>query len=41
MRVLLTGNKGYIGMLLGPMLLEAGYEVIGLDTDLYQGASPP
>lgn len=36
MRVLVTGHQGYIGTLLVPMLLEAGHEVIGLDTDLYQ-----
>lgn len=36
MRVLLTGNNGYIGTVLGPMLLERGHEVIGLDTDLYE-----
>ncbi len=36
MRVLLTGHKGYIGMVLVPMLLEAGYEVVGLDSDLYK-----
>ena len=39
MRVLLTGNKGYIGTLLGPMLLEAGHKVMGLDSDLYQGST--
>jgi nucleoside-diphosphate-sugar epimerase len=36
MRVLLTGHKGYIGTVAIPVLLEAGYEVIGLDTDLYR-----
>lgn len=35
MRVLLTGHKGYIGSVAGPMLEAAGYEVVGLDTDLY------
>lgn len=35
MRVLLTGHKGYIGSVLVPMLLEAGHEVTGLDSDLY------
>jgi len=37
MRVLLTGHKGYIGAVLGPILLSAGHNVIGLDTDLFAG----
>ncbi|WP_413165607.1 NAD-dependent epimerase/dehydratase family protein [Capilliphycus salinus ALCB114379] len=36
MRVLLTGHKGYIGTILVPLLLEKGYEVVGLDSDLYR-----
>ncbi|MGA9132133.1 MAG: SDR family oxidoreductase, partial [Candidatus Sulfotelmatobacter sp.] len=32
---LLTGHKGYIGAVAGPMLESAGHEVVGLDTDLY------
>ena len=36
MRVLLTGHKGYIGAVAIPILLQAGHEVIGLDTDLYR-----
>lgn len=35
MRVLVTGHLGYIGTILTPMLTEAGYEVVGMDTDLY------
>ena len=35
MRVLLTGHKGYIGTVLAPMLLDAGHDVHGLDSDLY------
>ncbi|MGB7293887.1 MAG: SDR family oxidoreductase [Thermodesulfobacteriota bacterium] len=35
MRILVTGHHGYIGMVLTPMLLQQGYEVIGLDCDLY------
>ena len=35
MKVLLTGHTGYIGTLLGPMLDNAGHEVVGLDTDLF------
>jgi nucleoside-diphosphate-sugar epimerase len=37
MRVLLTGHKGYIGAVAGPMLRAAGHEVVGLDTDLFEG----
>ncbi len=44
MRVLVTGHKGYIGTVLTPMLLERGYEVVGLDSDLFEectfGAAP-
>ena len=35
MRVLVTGHLGYIGTILTPMLIEAGHEVVGLDSDLY------
>lgn len=37
MKVLLTGHKGYIGSVAGPLLRAAGHEVVGLDTDLYAG----
>jgi len=37
MRVLLTGHKGYIGAVAVPMLRSAGHEVVGLDTDLFEG----
>jgi nucleoside-diphosphate-sugar epimerase len=37
MRVLLTGHKGYIGAVAVPMLQAAGHEVVGLDTDLFEG----
>jgi nucleoside-diphosphate-sugar epimerase len=37
MKVLLTGHKGYIGAVAGPVLLAAGHEVTGLDSDLYSG----
>lgn len=36
MRVLVTGNRGYIGTVLTPMLALAGHDVHGLDSDLYQ-----
>jgi nucleoside-diphosphate-sugar epimerase len=32
LRVLLTGHKGYIGSVLAPLLVQAGYEVVGMDT---------
>ena len=35
MRVLLTGHKGYIGVVLAAMLREAGHDVHGLDSDLF------
>ena len=37
MRILLTGHKGYIGAVAGPILCSAGHEVVGLDTDLFAG----
>jgi nucleoside-diphosphate-sugar epimerase len=37
MRILLTGHKGYIGAVAGPILQSTGHEVIGLDTDLFAG----
>ena len=36
MRVLVTGNKGYIGTVMVPMLIAEGFDVVGLDTDLYR-----
>jgi nucleoside-diphosphate-sugar epimerase len=36
MCVLVTGNLGYIGVVLTPKLVSAGYDVLGLDTDYYQ-----
>ena len=35
MKVLVTGNNGYIGTTLVPMLLEKGHDVSGLDSDLF------
>jgi nucleoside-diphosphate-sugar epimerase len=37
MRLLLTGHKGYIGAIAGPLLRSAGHDVSGLDTDLFVG----
>ena len=36
MRILVTGHRGYIGTAMVPMLLGAGHEVVGLDSDLFQ-----
>ena len=36
MKVLLTGCEGYIGSLLAPLLMNQGYEVIGVDTGFYK-----
>src|SRR5215510_798307 len=36
MKILVTGNKGYIGVVLTSMLIDAGYDVVGLDSDLYE-----
>jgi nucleoside-diphosphate-sugar epimerase len=37
MRILLTGHKGYIGSVAGPILQAAGHEVVGVDSDLFAG----
>lgn len=39
MRVLVTGHKGYIGTVMVPMLLDAGHEVVGLDSDLFRACT--
>ncbi|HSQ64548.1 MAG TPA: SDR family oxidoreductase [Polyangiaceae bacterium] len=36
MRILLTGSRGYIGSVMAPMMVAAGHDVVGLDTDLYR-----
>ena len=36
MRILVTGERGYIGTVLVPMLLEHDHEVCGLDSDLFE-----
>ncbi len=35
MRVLVTGHEGYIGCVLAPFLVKAGYDVVGLDSGLF------
>jgi nucleoside-diphosphate-sugar epimerase len=37
MRVLVTGHLGYIGAETVPLLLQAGHDVVGLDTGFYEG----
>jgi nucleoside-diphosphate-sugar epimerase len=39
MRVLLTGNEGYIGTVLVPLLRAAGHHVVGLDSGLFRACS--
>ncbi len=36
MRILVTGERGYIGTVLTSMLVDGGHDVTGLDTDLYE-----
>jgi nucleoside-diphosphate-sugar epimerase len=36
MKILLTGSRGYIGTVMAPFLVQAGHEVVGVDTDLYR-----
>jgi nucleoside-diphosphate-sugar epimerase len=35
-KILVTGHEGYIGSVLAPMLVEAGHEVVGIDTGFYE-----
>jgi nucleoside-diphosphate-sugar epimerase len=39
MKVLVTGNAGYVGTVMVPVLQSAGHEVVGLDTRLYDGCT--
>lgn len=36
MKVLVTGHRGYIGTVMVPMLQAEGFDVVGMDTDLYR-----
>jgi NAD(P)-dependent dehydrogenase (short-subunit alcohol dehydrogenase family) len=36
MRVLVTGVDGYIGAVLGPRLLEHGFDAVGIDCGFYR-----
>ena len=35
MKILITGNKGYIGSVLVPMLIKKGYEIVGYDSGYF------
>jgi len=37
MKILLTGHKGYISAVAGPILRASGHDVVGLDADLFAG----
>lgn len=41
MKVFVTGNLGYIGSVMVPMLLKAGHQVTGCDSDLYRRCTFP
>ncbi len=36
-KILLTGHRGYVGVILTKLLLDKGYDVVGLDTNYYEG----
>lgn len=36
MKVLVTGTEGYLGSLVGPYLMDAGFDVTGLDSGFYR-----
>ncbi len=39
MRVLVTGHLGYIGTVMVPIFISEGYDVVGLDSDLYRSCT--
>ncbi|MHC4125426.1 MAG: NAD-dependent epimerase/dehydratase family protein, partial [Planctomycetota bacterium] len=39
MRVMVTGNLGYIGTILTPMIQVAGHSVVGVDVDFYRNCT--
>jgi nucleoside-diphosphate-sugar epimerase len=36
MKIFITGTDGYIGSVMGPYLIEKGFDVVGLDTGYYR-----
>jgi len=40
-RILLTGHNGYIGSVMGPHLVAAGHQVVGLDTKFFGECTLP
>lgn len=38
-KVLVTGHEGYIGAVMVPVLRNAGYQVVGLDTGYFEGCN--
>lgn len=39
MKVMVTGHLGYIGAILTSYFVDAGHDIVGLDTDLYDGCT--
>lgn len=39
MKVMVTGHLGYIGAILTSYFVNAGHDIVGLDTDLYDGCT--
>ena len=40
-RILVTGSEGYIGRVLVPLLLNAGHQVVGVDSNMFAGCEFP
>jgi nucleoside-diphosphate-sugar epimerase len=39
MRILVTGHRGYIGTVMVPLLLKAGHDITGMDSDLFRNST--